>query len=59
MYVYISIYMHVHVCIYIYKGSSGRGYLLAFQRVLNGSCEPERWDIWWKLRQRKLKNCDS
>ena len=28
--------------IYIYTYSSGKGSLLAFQRVLNDSCEPER-----------------
>ena len=25
--------------------SSGKGYLLAFQRLLNDSCEPEHWYI--------------
>ena len=33
------------VYIYIYIYSSGKGSLLAFQRVLNDSCEPERWYI--------------
>ena len=31
--------------IYIYIYSSGKGSLLAFQRVLDDSCDPECWYI--------------
>ena len=34
-----------YINIYIYIYTSGKGSLLAFQRVLNDSCEPERWYI--------------
>ena len=35
---------YIYIYIYIYT-SSGKGYLLAFQKVLNDSCEPECWYI--------------
>ena len=49
MYMYIYIYIiynviYIYIYIYIYT-SSGKGYLLNFQRVLIDSCEPEHWYI--------------
>ena len=40
----IIILLYIYIYIYIYT-SSGKGSLLAFQRVLNDSCKPECWYI--------------
>ena len=37
--------MYIYIYIYIYIYTSGKGSLLAFERVLNDSSEPERWYI--------------
>ena len=49
---YLYININIHNCstirkknIYIYIYSSRKGSILAFQRVFNDSCEPERWYI--------------
>ena len=56
IYIYIYIYIiyvyiiytyavyYIYYILHIYT-SSGKGCPLAFQRVLNDSCEPERWYI--------------
>ena len=48
IYIYITykyIYVYIYIYLYIYIYSSGKGSLLALQRVLNDFWEPERWYI--------------
>ena len=42
LFIYIFIYIFIYLYLYIYIYSSGKVCLLAFQRVLNNSYEPER-----------------